>query len=88
MSEELWKKVLEDLNPTTSQFKVLLYLAFRGPCQPSDISDYTEIPPGTVRPALRTLLDKGYIEQKEDGEYKSLIPFTEIVSHLYMLAQM
>jgi DNA-binding MarR family transcriptional regulator len=88
MSEELWEKVLEDLNPTTSQFKVLLYLAFRGSCQPSDISDYTEIPPGTVRPALRTLLDKGYIEQKEDGEYKSLIPFTEIVSHLYMLAQM
>jgi sugar-specific transcriptional regulator TrmB len=87
MSMELWEKVLEDLNPTNSQFKVLLYLAFRGPSQPSDISDYTEIPAGTVRPSLRTLLDKGYIEQKDDGDYKSLIPFTEIVSHLYMLTQ-
>ena len=87
MSEELWEKVLEDLNPSTSQFKVLLYLAFRGPCQPSEISDNTEIPPGTVRPALRTLLEKGYINQKGDGDYKSLIPFTEILSQLYILAQ-
>lgn len=87
MSEELWREVLTDLNPSTSQFKVLVYLAFRGPCQPSDISDYTEIPPGTVRPSLRILLDKGYVEQKEGGNYKSLIPFTEVISYLYTLAQ-
>jgi DNA-binding MarR family transcriptional regulator len=87
MSEELWKEILEDLNPSTSQFKVLLYIAFKGPSQPSDISDYIKIPAGTVRPALRNLLDKGYVEQREDGDYKSLVPFTEIVSYLYIIAQ-
>ncbi|HUV34188.1 MAG TPA: MarR family transcriptional regulator [Candidatus Desulfaltia sp.] len=80
---ETWDKVLKDVSPTTSQFKVLVYLAFRGPSQPSDISSETGIAPGTVRPALRTLLDKGYVAQQEDGSYRSLVPFTDVVSHLY-----
>jgi len=80
---ETWDKVLKDISPSTSQFKVLVYLAFKGPSQPSDISNETGIAPGTVRPALRTLLDKGYVAQQEDGSYRSLVPFTDVVSHLY-----
>jgi DNA-binding IclR family transcriptional regulator len=82
-----WEKVLEDVSPTTSQFKVLVYLSFKGATQPTDISTETSIPAGTVRPALRTLLDKGYVEQREDGSYLSLVPFTEIVSHLYSIVK-
>ncbi len=78
-----WEKVLGDISPSTSQFKVLVYLSFKGAVQPTEISTETSIPAGTVRPALRTLLDKKYVEQKEDGSYSSLVPFTEIVSHLY-----
>ena len=52
-----WEQALEDVSPKTSQFKVLVYLSFRGASQPTDISDQTGIPAGTVRPALRTLLD-------------------------------
>jgi predicted transcriptional regulator len=80
-----WTEVLENVSPKTSQFKVLTYLAFKGATQPADISADTGIPAGTVRPALRTLLDKGYALQGENGSYKSLVPFTDIVSHLYSL---
>jgi DNA-binding IclR family transcriptional regulator len=82
-----WENILDDLSPNTSHFKVLVYLSFKGATQPTDISTDTDIPAGTVRPALRTLLDKKYIEQKEDGSYYSLIPFTEIVSHLYSVTE-
>ncbi len=81
-----WNEVIKNVSPKTSQFKVLTYLAFEGASQPADISTDTEIPAGTVRPALRTLLDKGYAVQNEDGSYNSLIHFTEIVSHLYSVA--
>ncbi len=83
---KLLDKVLKDVSPKTSQLKVLTYLAFRGPSQPNDISGETGMPAGTVRPALRTLLEKEYVVQLEDGTYKSLVPFTEIVSHLYSLS--
>ena len=80
---DLLEEVLKDVSPTTVQFKVLTYLAFRGKSSPVDISEETQISPGSVRPALRTLLDKGYVEQLDDGSYRSLVPFTDIVSHLY-----
>jgi DNA-binding IclR family transcriptional regulator len=82
-----WEKVLGDISPSTSQFKVLVYLSFKGATQPTDISNETGIPAGTVRPALRTLLEKGYVQQKEDSSYMSLVPFTEIVSHLYSVVK-
>jgi DNA-binding IclR family transcriptional regulator len=82
-----WEKVLADVSPNTSQFKVLVYLSFKGATQPTDISTETDIPAGTVRPALRTLLDKGFVQQQDDGSYKSLVPFTEIVSHLYSVVK-
>jgi len=82
-----WEKVLGDVTPTTSQFKVLVYLSFKGAAQPTDISAETGIPAGTVRPALRTLLEKGYVKQNEDSSYQSLVPFTEIVSHLYSIVK-
>ncbi|MFH1179621.1 MAG: helix-turn-helix domain-containing protein [Candidatus Bathyarchaeota archaeon] len=82
-----WEKVLGDISPSTSQFKVLVYLSFKGATHPTDISNETGIPAGTVRPALRTLLDKGYVQQKEDSSYMSLVPFTEIVSHLYSVVK-
>ncbi len=80
-----WSEVLKNVSPKTSQFKVLTYLAFKGASQPAEISTDTGIPAGTVRPALRTLLDKGYAEQHENGGYSSLVPFTDIVSHLYLV---
>jgi DNA-binding MarR family transcriptional regulator len=85
---ELIEKVVKDVSPKTCQFKVLAYLAFKGPSQPSTISEETDIPAGTVRPSLRTLLDKGYVIQLEDGSYKSLVPFPDIISHLYSLNQL
>jgi DNA-binding IclR family transcriptional regulator len=78
---------MKDLSPKTSQFKVLVFLSFRGTSLPSEISKETKIPAGTVRPALRTLLEKGYVKQKADGSYFSLVPFPEIVSHLYSVAK-
>lgn len=82
-----WENVLENVSPKTSQFKSLTYLAFKGASQPADISENTGLPPGTVRPALRTLLEKGYIIQLENGKYSSLVPFTDIVSHLYSVTK-
>jgi DNA-binding IclR family transcriptional regulator len=82
-----WEKILEDISPTTSMFKVLVYLSFKGVAQPTDISTDTDIPAGTVRPALRALLDKGYVKQREDGSYLSQVAFTEIVSHLYSVVK-
>jgi len=78
-----WEKILEELSPNTSQFKILVYLSFKGPNQPTTISNDINIPTGTVRPALRALLEKGYVKQKSDRSYYSLVPFTEIISHLY-----
>lgn len=84
---DLLEQVLKDVSPTTVQFKVLTYLAFRGQSSPVGISEETHISPGSVRPALRTLLDKGYVEQLGDGSYRSLVPFTDIVSHLYSVTK-
>jgi predicted transcriptional regulator len=83
--KEMWESVTNNISPNTSQFKVLVYLAFKGASQPNEVSSETGISPGTVRPALRNLLNKGYIEQMDDGSYKSLIPFTDIVSYLYSI---
>ena len=83
----LLDQVLKDVSPSTVQFKVLTYLAFRGRSSPVDISGDTGISPGSVRPALRTLLDKGYVEQLGDGSYRSMVPFTDIVSHLYSVSK-
>jgi DNA-binding MarR family transcriptional regulator len=77
------EKATQELKPDTAQFKVLTYLAFRGPSPPSAISSETGIAPGTVRPALRSLLDKKYVKQQEDGTYRSSIPFTDFVSYVF-----
>ncbi|MBN1682202.1 winged helix-turn-helix transcriptional regulator [Candidatus Bathyarchaeota archaeon] len=82
---ELIDKIIKDLSPGTSQFKILIFLSFKGPCSPSTISDEINIPAGTVRPSLRNLLEKGYVNQLEDGNYKSNIPFTDLISYLYTL---
>lgn len=79
----LIEEIVESMKPGTSQFNVLIYLAFKGPSQPVEISDETGIPSGTVRPALRSLLEKKYIIQLEDGSYKSNVAFTEIIANLY-----
>jgi DNA-binding MarR family transcriptional regulator len=80
---ELIEKVTQELKPDTAQFKVLAYLAFRGASLPGAISDETGILPGTVRPALRSLLEKTYVKQQEDGTYRSAIPFTDFVSYIF-----
>lgn len=80
---KIWDKALNELSPKSSQFKVLIYLAFEGPANPTQIAKETEISPGTVRPALRALLSKKFVTQERDRSYKSKIPFTEIVSDLF-----
>lgn len=80
---KLLEKALKDLSPKSSQFKVLLYLAFKGSVSPSTIAEETGISPGTVRPALRTLLSKKYVTQERDRSYKSKIAFTDIISDIY-----
>jgi DNA-binding MarR family transcriptional regulator len=80
---ELIEKATQELKSDTAQFKVLAYLAFRGASLPSAISEETGIASGTVRPALRSLLDKGYVKQMEDGNYRSAIPFTDFVSYVF-----
>ncbi len=84
---DLLDQVLKEVSPSTVQFKVLTYLAFRGPSSPVAVSEETGMSSGSVRPALRTLLDKGYVEQLGDGSYRSLVPFTDIVSHLYSVSK-
>ena len=81
-----WDKAIKELNPRSSQFKILVYLAFEGPSSPSQIAEETGISPGTVRPALRTLLSKKYVTQERDRSYKSKVPFTDIISDLYASA--
>jgi len=81
--EDLLDRALGELSPSTSIFKVLTYLSFRGASQPNQVAEGTGIPPGTVRPALRTLLDRGYVAQEEDGAYRSNISFTDIISDIY-----
>lgn len=80
---ELLDRAINELSPGTSQFKVLVYLAFKGPSSPSQISEETGISPGTVRPALRALLSKKYVTQKRDGAYQSKIAFTDMISDIY-----
>jgi DNA-binding MarR family transcriptional regulator len=81
---DLLEKAIKDLLPTTSRFKVLMYLSFKGPSHPGQIADDTGMPSGTIRPALRYLLGKRFLTQQSDGAYKSKIAFTEIISDLYM----
>jgi DNA-binding MarR family transcriptional regulator len=80
---ELLDRAIDELSPGTSQFKVLVYLAFKGPSSPSQISEETGISPGTVRPALRALLSKKYVTQGRDGAYQSKIAFTDMISDIY-----
>ena len=80
---KLWEKALKELSPRSSQFKVLVYLAFEGPASPTQIAEETGISPGTVRPALRALFSKKYVTQGRDRSYKSKVPFTDIVSDLF-----
>ena len=84
MMENLLQKAIAELGADTSAFKILTYLSFRGRCQPAQIVDETGMPAGTVRPALRTLLTKGFAIQSEDGAYKSKIPFTDIIADIYI----
>jgi DNA-binding IclR family transcriptional regulator len=82
--QDLWKQVLDKINPETSLFQVLIYLAFsKEPCKPAEISKYTGLPPGTIRPAIRSLLKMGFVYQDQNGLYRSKIPFTEIVSDIF-----
>ena len=80
---KIWEKALKELSPKSSQFKVLIYLAFDGPASPTQIAEETGISPGTVRPALRALLSKKFVTQERNRSYKSKIPFTDIVSDLF-----
>lgn len=80
---KILERALDELSPSNSQFKVLVYLAFKGPASPSQVSEETGISPGTVRPSLRALLSKKFVTQGRDGSYYSKIAFTDIISHIY-----
>ena len=82
--KKLLRQITDQLNPETNIFKILVYLAFsREPCRPAEISNGTGIPPGTIRPALRSLLKMGFVSQEPDGSYKSKIFFTDIISNVF-----
>jgi len=81
--EKLWNEALKRLSPDTSLFKVLVYLSFKGKSKPAEIAEGTQLPAGTVRPALRSLLEMGLADQEEDGSYLSKISFTEMISDIY-----
>ena len=81
--EDLLEKAVKELSPGTRIFEVLTYLSFKGASHPGQIAEETGIPDGTVRPALRSLLEKGFVIQLGDGAYRSKIAFTEIISDLY-----
>lgn len=83
--ESLLDKALKELPPTTSLFKIFLYLSYRGAMTPSQIANETGISPGTVRPALRSLLKRGYVNQREDGSYEAVerLTLVDILSHIY-----
>lgn len=81
--EKLWDQALKRLSPETSLFKILVYLSFKGKSRPLDIAEGTKLAAGTVRPALRSLLEMGLIMQGEDGSYDSRISFIDIVTDLY-----
>lgn len=80
-----WKHAISKLDPTTNIFKVFVYLTFADePKTPKDVADATKISPGTVRPALRSLLeDYNLVDQLPDGKYISKVSFTEIISDIY-----
>ena len=80
---KILERALKELKPGTSQFNVLVYLAFKGPAPPSQIAEDTGISPGTVRPALRSLLSKKFVTQGNDGSYRSKVAFTNIISDVY-----
>jgi DNA-binding IclR family transcriptional regulator len=82
--QELWKQAMEKIKPETSAFQVLIYLAFsKEPCKPAEISKTTGLPPGTIRPTIRSLLKMGLVIQEPNGSYRSKIPFTEIISDMF-----
>lgn len=82
--EKLVEQATKQLKPETNLFKVFVYLAFsKKPCRSTEISKGTGIPSGTIRPALRSLLKMGLVDQEPDGSYKSKIPFTEIISNVF-----
>jgi len=82
--KDLWKQAKKKINPDTSAFQVLIYLAFsKEPCKPSEISKATGLPPGTIRPTIRSLLKMGFVDQEPNGLYISKISFTEIISDMF-----
>ena len=82
--KKLWERVTKQLDPETNAFKVLVYLAFtKEACKPADVAKGTGIPPGTIRPALRSLLKMGFVGQEPDRSYKSKISFTEIITDIF-----
>ena len=80
-----WKNAFSRLDPTTNIFKVFVYLAFSDePKTPKDIATATKISPGTVRPALRSLLeDYNLVDQLPDGKYVSKVSLADIISDIY-----
>lgn len=81
--EHNWAEAISKVSNGTSQFKILVYLSFRGSSKPSEIAEGIGMPPGTVRPALRSLLEAALVQQSEDGSYSTGIRFTDIISDLY-----
>ena len=79
-----WRQIISRLDPSTNNFKILVYLAFSNEAKtPKDVADATRISPGTVRPVLRSLLDSGLVDQSPDRRYSSKVPFTDIISDIY-----
>ena len=84
--KDLIERLVEDISPTTSIFRIFIYLAFKGATKPIEIVEETDIPAGTVYPALRELLENGFITQLDSGAYQSNIDFTYLLSELFSIS--
>jgi len=65
------EEIVENVKPGTSQFNVLIYLAFKGPSPPIEISEEIGIAVGTVHNRIENLKEKGVIKKFTIPVYKN-----------------
>ena len=74
---------LDQLDPSTSAYKILCHLTFRGsPMKPQDIAFDLSENNSTVRARLAELKKQGLVESKPEG-YMALITPYDFVAKIY-----
>ena len=74
---------LDELDPRTSAYKILCYLAFRdAKAKPQDISNALNENPSTVRARLAELKRDGLVDARPDG-YVATVKAYDIIMKIY-----